>query len=165
MFLTTRKTLNKLTRGFTLIELLIVIAIMGILAAAVLVAINPTKRTNQAKDSNVQSDVSSIASAAQAYYTTPGLGTYPVNTAALVTNGDLKSVPKDPSNADYTYKIYPDSPACLGTQASQCTEVAIQGPVYDQASGGTKVWCWESVTGKAQVISVATNCDNAATPL
>lgn len=165
MFLTTRKTLRRLSSGFTLIELLIVIAIMGILAAAVLIAINPTKRTNQAKDSNVQSDVASIASAAQAYYTTPGLGTYPVDTDTLVTNGDLKSVPLNPSGVAYTYKKYPTSPACAGTAASPCTEIAIQGPVYDQASGGTKVWCWESITGKAQVISVDTNCDNAATPL
>lgn len=163
MFLTARKTLLKATHGFTLIELLIVIAIMGILAAAVLIAINPTKRTNQAKDSNVQSDVASIASGAQAYYTTPGLGTYPVDAAALVTNGDLKSVPSDPSGTAYTYKKYPA--ACLGTAADQCTEIAIQGPMYDQASGGTKVWCWESITGKAQVISVAANCDNVATPL
>jgi len=39
---------KKFLGGFTLIELLIVIAILGILAAAVLVAINPAKRTRQA---------------------------------------------------------------------------------------------------------------------
>lgn len=38
-----------LKRSFTLIELLIIIAILGILAAAVLVAINPGKRMAQAK--------------------------------------------------------------------------------------------------------------------
>ena len=39
----------KLNKGFTLIELLIVIAILGILAAAIIVAINPGKRLTQSK--------------------------------------------------------------------------------------------------------------------
>ena len=51
---------KKLFRGFTLIELLIVIAILGILAAAVLVAVNPKKRQDQAKDANIKADVGSI---------------------------------------------------------------------------------------------------------
>ena len=78
MFLTTRKTLKRFTHGFTLIELLIVIAIMGILAAAVLIAINPVKRQAEAKDANVKSDIASIGSGLQAYYTQ--LGYYPSDT-------------------------------------------------------------------------------------
>lgn len=41
------ETLNRI--GFTLTELLIVVAILGILATAVLVAVNPAKRLYQAK--------------------------------------------------------------------------------------------------------------------
>src|SRR3990167_5876395 len=106
---------KKLFRGFTLIELLIVIAILGILAAAVLVAVNPAKRQNQAKDANIKADIGSIATALQAYFTSPGAGTYPVNTATLVTNQDLKILPKHPAGTDYTYAKNP--PACLGTTA------------------------------------------------
>ena len=58
--------------GFTLIELLIVIAILGILAAAVLVAINPGKRTAQARDAQRKNDISAIANASIGYLVLAG---------------------------------------------------------------------------------------------
>lgn len=157
---------KRFLRGFTLIELLIVIAILGILAAAVLVAINPTKRQNQAKDSNVQADIASLATALQAYYTAPGAGSYPTVLADLVTNGDLKQLPT-PNGAvaayQTNYKTDPDSGTTCGptsaTPTVSCNEAAIFYLLHDQASGGTEVWCWESVTGKAQKITTAANCD------
>ena len=45
-----KSAVKKYFKGFTLIELPIVIAILGILAAAVLVAIDPGKRTRQAQE-------------------------------------------------------------------------------------------------------------------
>jgi len=73
--LTFKITLMKsaqLRSAFTLIELLIVIAILGILAAAVLVAINPGKRTAQARDAQRKSAIGSIANALIGYYTLSG---------------------------------------------------------------------------------------------
>lgn len=55
--------------SFTLIELLVVIATMGILAAAILVTINPGKRTKQARDALRKSYVNTMANALTAYYT------------------------------------------------------------------------------------------------
>ncbi|OGD86818.1 hypothetical protein A2164_02570, partial [Candidatus Curtissbacteria bacterium RBG_13_35_7] len=55
--------------AFTLIELLIVIAIMGILAAAVLVAINPGKRLAQARDAQRKGDINALTNALAGYYT------------------------------------------------------------------------------------------------
>lgn len=49
--------------GFTLIELLIVMALIGVLATAVIVAINPNKRLAQARDAQRKSDINSIANA------------------------------------------------------------------------------------------------------
>ncbi len=153
-FLRISRASLRVRRGFTLIELLIVIAILGILAAAVLVAVNPTKRQNQAKDAGIKSDIGQIATAAQAYYTAPGTGTYPGTTATLVTNKDLKQLPKHPDNTDYVYTKAP-SATCAGTVVDPCTEVAISGALYDFAVAGN-VWCWRSSTGKAtEVAAVA----------
>jgi len=68
MYLALPTTAPPRKSGFTLIELLIVIAILGILAAAVLVAINPGKRTAQARDAIRKQDVNAIANALIGYY-------------------------------------------------------------------------------------------------
>lgn len=54
-------------KGFTLIELLIVIAIIGILASVVFVAIDPASRFQRARDARRQSDVENIAAALVTY--------------------------------------------------------------------------------------------------
>ena len=54
--------------GFTLIELLVVIALIGILAVAVLSALNPTEQVNKAKDAKMSADASQLLSAIDRYY-------------------------------------------------------------------------------------------------
>jgi len=65
----------KIKKGFTLIELLIVIAILGVLATAVFVAINPGTRSAQARDAIRKQDVSEITNALIGFYTL--IGEYP----------------------------------------------------------------------------------------
>jgi prepilin-type N-terminal cleavage/methylation domain-containing protein len=54
-------------KGFTLIELLIVIGIIGILAAAVIVVLNPAELLAQARDGTRLSDIDSVSSAVNLY--------------------------------------------------------------------------------------------------
>lgn len=148
---------KKFLRGFTLIELLIVIAILGILAAAVLVAANPGKRTKQAKDATRKSDVGQIATALQAYYTTPGQGAYPGgggcgsgSTAlqTLTSKGDLKQIPTGPGIGGVAENY------CV-TLNGATTEAAVYATLEDPTSGAApQLWCWDSTSGKATETAV-----------
>ena len=134
---------KRLQKGFTLIELLIVIAILGILAAAVLVAVNPLKRQQQARDSARKSDVGQLASALQAHFTTPGGGTYPAGLTSLTASGDLKRIPTGPTGESYSYTLTSDS-----------TEVGVYIALEDPTAAGG-IWCWQSRTGKAAETTAA----------
>lgn len=54
-------------KGFTLIEILLVIAIMAILAAIVIIAINPAKQLGEAQNAQRRSDVRTILDAVIQY--------------------------------------------------------------------------------------------------
>lgn len=54
-------------KGFTMIELLIVIAVLGILAVAVLAAINPIEQINRGRDTGSRSDAEQLLSAIDRY--------------------------------------------------------------------------------------------------
>ncbi len=54
-------------RGFTLIELLLGISIIGVLAAVVIVAVNPSRQFAQARNTERRSDVKNILEAVQQY--------------------------------------------------------------------------------------------------
>ncbi len=73
--------------GFTMIELLIVIAILGILAVAVLSAINPIEQINRGRDTGSRSDAEQFLSAIDRYNAFQGY--YPWQTGA----NDLANMP------------------------------------------------------------------------
>jgi type IV pilus assembly protein PilA len=76
--------------GFTLIELLVVVIIIGILAAiAIPVFLN---QRNSARNASVQSDVRTLATEAETYYTEnlkyPKNGVTPAHTAVPISSGN-----------------------------------------------------------------------------
>lgn len=56
------------SRGFTLIELLVSIAIIGTLAAVLIVQLNPLGQINKAKDAQRTQEIAQIAQAMESYY-------------------------------------------------------------------------------------------------
>lgn len=129
--------------GFTLIELLIVITILAILAASIMIAINPAKRKGQARDATRKSDIGQIGNVLKAYYTekdTYPAGSGPASSSGLTSlvPGDLKSIPKDPLNVEYQYTV---------SGSGVNSEAAIYATLEDPTSGGgTWLWCFRSAS-------------------
>src|SRR3990172_4682407 len=88
--------MTALKRGFTLIELLIVMAILGVLAVVVLVAINPAEQMRRARDTGRISGVQQIGRAMAAYYTANGVlpaAAAATWSAALTDTEELQTIP------------------------------------------------------------------------
>jgi prepilin-type N-terminal cleavage/methylation domain-containing protein len=84
--------------GFTLIELLIVMAILGVLAVVVLVAINPVQQLARTRDAGRKSAVSQVGRALEAFYTSHGGKYFYYNPSPPTTNCDTES----PANLPFT---------------------------------------------------------------
>jgi len=76
-------------RGFTLVELLVVVAILGVLSAALLVGINPLEQTRKARDAGLLARCKEAISAGERYYAF--FNTDAANCAALITANELKA--------------------------------------------------------------------------
>ncbi len=94
--------IQNVKKGFTLIELLVVIGIIGILAAIVLVAVNPGRQFAQARDRQRQSDLLQITNAIYQF--------------ASEHNGDLPDTDGNDATSNF-----PTTRTCIGNGgASSC---------------------------------------------
>lgn len=136
----------KIESGFTLIELLVTIAIIGVLAGVVLVAINPALRMAEARDAGKKNDVGQTATAMEAYYTRQSPVAYPDTVATMVAVGDLK---RDP----LTVTI---SPALIDSTDHSAYAV-LEAATSAGCSGATPLafWCYRTDTGVSGVICKA----------
>lgn len=93
---------NRRRRGMTLIEIIVVITILGLIAAAIGIAVVP--QLEAAKRDRAALDIKNIQGALKIYYAKKGQ--YPdtgTGLKALVDTGSLESMPKDPWQHDYVY--------------------------------------------------------------
>ena len=98
-------------KGFTLIELLVVIAIIGILVTIAIVAIDPIKIINNAKDGRARTDLNQVKASMQLYYNenTRYPTTGEVATSGCTSSGSticffptyMKSLPSEISISNY----------------------------------------------------------------
>ena len=130
-------------KGFTLIELLLVIGIIAILAAIVIVAINPTKQLGDARNAQRRSDVNTILNAVY-QYAIDNQGTMPTGiptgTAKEIcttnsTDCDAAGVDIEVLTGSYLVKI-PVDPSVVGPATATGTDYYI---VRDAASNRVTV--------------------------
>lgn len=159
------------SKGFTLIELLIVIAVVGVLAAAVLIALNPLEQFRRARDAGLKQAMSTIGRQLQSNYTIAQI--YPAATGTwltqLVTDGVIVSAPDGSGVAitctspggsgsagqqnDICYKedsstsgtgnfiIYAKLEASVEAQRANCTSPATPWYVYQSTRGKASLIC------------------------
>lgn len=90
------------SRGMTLIEIMVVITILGLIAAAVSIAVIP--KLEEARRDRAVLDIKNIEGALKLYYAKKG--TYPDTSnglKALVDTQNLETLPMDPWNHEYIY--------------------------------------------------------------
>ncbi len=121
MFTQKKSTENK--KGFTLIELLVVVAIIGLLASIILASLNVARQ--KGRDARRIADLKDIQTALELYYSNHNA--YPISAteastptalAAVVTDGDMSTIPDDPLGGSYHYEYITDAGGqkyCIGT--------------------------------------------------
>ena len=151
-----------LKRGFTLIELLIVMAILGVLAVVVLVAINPVQQLARTRDAGRKSTVAQMGHALEAYYTTQN-AEYPAASGwatSLVNAGEISVVPAIISNSlSSLCTTSPDNGWCYDedtlTAAIVYAALESDSEVTSKCGGSDSWFVWSTADGRAGLV-----CDN-----
>ncbi len=156
------------SKGFTLIELLIVIAILGVLAAGVLLLIDPVQQFARTRDASRKNALGQMARALQAYYTSratsAGVTTYPPVSATWITTlvnaGEIKQVPSAQAysvtgtsacttNAHNNYCYYVN-----GTSTEAVAYVSMESGAEKSKCASTEgtFFAWSSTDGRSGII-------------
>ncbi|MBX5483823.1 MAG: type II secretion system protein GspG [Myxococcaceae bacterium] len=100
------KKQRRRARGMTLVEIMVVITIIGLITAAVAVAVMP--KLVEARQERARSDIKAIENAADLYKMKKGQ--YPKSLDDLVKTQNLKETPIDPWGNPYIYVLDGNAP-------------------------------------------------------
>jgi prepilin-type N-terminal cleavage/methylation domain-containing protein len=161
--------------GFTMIELLIVISILGILATAVLSAINPIEQINRGRDTGSMSDAEQLISASDRYYafngTYPwqGLGEAAKNRNAKlsfqVLNNDTKATATgNGSQDDYPFVLEEllSSNELKASFISRVANAANPLYIYNAGTRGSSTYVCFAPASEAFYRDAATRCEGTS---
>lgn len=143
-------------QGFTLIELLIVIVIIGVLAATLLVMVDPAEMINRGRDSNRKTAVAALGKAAAAYYT-QNIAVWPAGAtwnSDIVNSGEIKIFPPLESGS-----IFDSGTDC--TVGGIITGSAANGYCYK--TDGTDIIIYTKLVSKGET-GKDPNCISGAIP-
>jgi general secretion pathway protein G len=134
----TKKQQRRRSRGMTLIEIMVVITILGLIAAAVGVAVIP--QLNAARVDRAKLDIRNIQGALKLYYTKKG--NYPdtaTGLKGLVDIQALEQIPRDPWNNEYVYMNEGGKPVVIsygadGTSGGEGNDADISSKDLDSGS-------------------------------
>jgi len=177
--LTAQLDKNKLQKGFTLIELLIVIGILGVLAAALLVALNPLEQFARGRDAGRLSSVEQLGKAMQSFYTAQGhypvAGTdytAPTWQTALTGTKDLSTKVVAPTgtiactggsnDSNYCYAISGTDAVIWGNAESQNASIKASGTTTG-CGAKIAIYVYSTSQGKAGAECITSGTAPAAT--
>ncbi len=130
--------------GFTLIEILVVIGIIAILAAVVLIAINPTRQFKLARDSQRQSNITAILNAVgQDMAENRGVFTCGAASTSLPTTATIMKSPGGFDIGTCVVPIYisslPFDPSATGAHYTSTTDYDTEYTIISDANGRVTV--------------------------
>lgn len=155
---------KRLLKGFTLIELLIVMAILGVLAVVVLVAINPVQQLARTRDAGRKSGIAQIGRALEAYYTSHSGSYMPASSTflnILSTSGEISTPPSSIAyRGGYTIQT------CTNSQNNWCyLSSTAESVVYaelesdserSKCNGSTALFVWSTFDGRGGIVCANT---------